>query len=133
VLFEPFPWEINNFNSGLAAGENLFILWFVLSRAGRLRRLFHGIVRKPYLLFSIVFGCLLLIMFSFLPNLGLLSRERAQLLPFVFAPLVAAETVRKRAARHVRLPLTGAARISTSAYRTYINANEPQTSRHHGD
>jgi hypothetical protein len=104
VLFQPFPWEVHNANAGLAAAENLFILWFVLSHAGRLRKLFREMRRKPYVLFSSVFACALLLMFSFLPNLGLLSRQRAQLLPFVFVPLVAAETVRKRAPRLRRLP-----------------------------
>ncbi len=42
-------------------------------------------------------------MFSLMPNLGLLSRERAQLLPFLFAPLIAAETARRRAARLARM------------------------------
>jgi hypothetical protein len=103
VLFQPFPWEINNFNAGMAAAENLFILWFVLSHAGRLRKLFREMRRKPYVLFSSVLACAVLLMFSFLPNLGLLSRQRAQLLPFVFVPLVAAETVRKRASRLARI------------------------------
>jgi hypothetical protein len=103
VLFQPFPWEVHNVNAGMAAGENLFILWFVLSHAGRLRKLFREMRRKPYVLFSSVLACALLLMFSFLPNLGLLSRERAQLLPFVFVPIVAAETVRKRAPRLARM------------------------------
>ena len=121
VLFQPFPWEIHNFNAGLAAAENLFILWFALSHAGHLRKLFRGMVRKPYVLFSSLFACALLLFLSFIPNLGLLSRQRAQLLPFVFAPLVAAETVRKRTARFVRStrratrPITGAAGIVTPA------------------
>jgi hypothetical protein len=99
VLLQPFPWEIHNFNAGLAASENLFILWLVLSHANRLPRLLLGIGREPYLLFSGTLACALLLMFSFLPNLGLLSRQRAQLLPFLFVPLVAAEAVRQRGAR----------------------------------
>jgi hypothetical protein len=96
VLFQPFPWEVHNFNAGLAAAENLFILWFALSHARRLRELLRGMVREPYVLFSSILACGLLLMLSLTGNLGLLSRQRAQLLPFVFAPLVAAEAVRKR-------------------------------------
>jgi len=99
VLFQPFPWEIQSFNTGLAAVENLFILWFALSHARRLRELLRGMVRQPYVLFSSLFACALLLMFSLMPNLGLLSRQRAQLLPFLFAPLVAAETARRGAVR----------------------------------
>jgi hypothetical protein len=105
VLFQPFPWEIQNFNTGLAAVENLFILWFILSHARRLRELLRGMVREPYVLFSSLLACALLLMFSLMPNLGVLSRQRAQLLPFLFAPLVAAETARKRAARLARMTL----------------------------
>jgi hypothetical protein len=102
VLFQPFPWEVHNFNAGLAALENLFILWFALSHARRLRRLFREIVQEPFVLFSSLFACALLLMFSFASNLGMLSRERAQLLPFVFATLVAAEAARKLPARLAR-------------------------------
>src|SRR5580658_6927794 len=99
VMLQPFPWEIHNFNAGLAAAENLFILLFVLSHADRLPRLFRGTAREPYLMFSMTLAGALLLMFSFIPNLGLLSRQRAQLLPFLFAPFVASETARKRGAR----------------------------------
>lgn len=103
VLFQPFPWEIQSFNTGLAAVENLFILWFALSHARRLRELLRAMLREPYILFSSLLACALLLMFSLTPNLGLLSRQRAQLLPFLFAPLVAAETARKRVARLARM------------------------------
>jgi hypothetical protein len=96
VLFQPFPWEVHNVNTGLAAAENIFILWFILSHIGRLRKMFRGMAREPYILFSSILAGGLLLMFSFLPNLGLLSRERAQLLPFLFALLMASEAVRKR-------------------------------------
>jgi hypothetical protein len=99
VLFQPFPWEIHNFAAGMAALENLFILWFVLSRAGRMRKLFRGMVRRPYILFSSLLAGMLLLMFSFIPNLGLLSRQRVQLLPFLFVVLVGAEAVQKRGTR----------------------------------
>jgi hypothetical protein len=108
VLFQPFPWEIHNFNAGLAAAENLFILWFVLSHAGRLRKLFRKMVQEPYVLFSSLLACALLLMFSFIPNLGLLSRQRVQLLPFLFAVLVGAEAVQGRGARVARITLRAA-------------------------
>jgi hypothetical protein len=96
VLFQPFPWEIHNVNTGLAAAENIFILWFALSHIGRLRKMFRGMAREPYILFSSILAGGLLLMFSLVPNLGILSRERAQLLPFLFALLMALEAVRKR-------------------------------------
>jgi hypothetical protein len=99
VMFRPFPWEAKNVNSGMAAVENIFIIWFALSRGRRLMGFFRGIFRDSYILFSSTLGVGLLLMLSLTPNLGLLSRERAQLLPFVFAPLVAAQAVRKKGTR----------------------------------
>lgn len=96
ILFQPFPWEVRNFTMGLAAVENLYILWVVLSHAGRIRSLFRRISKEPYALFSILFAVALLLMLSLTPNLGLTSRQRAQLLPFVFAPLIAAELIKHR-------------------------------------
>ncbi len=95
VLFEPFPWEVHNFNAGLAAMENLFILLFALSGARQARGLLRTIAH-PYLLYSWILTLTLLLMFSSIPNLGLLSRQRVQLLPFLFAPLVAAKGLEKR-------------------------------------
>jgi|ERR1017187_1243575 hypothetical protein len=103
VLFQPFPWEVHSVSAGMAAGENLFILWFVLSHLRRLRPLLRGMVREPYVLFSSILASGLLLMFSLTPNLGLLSRERAQLLPFLFGLLVTAEAVRKRGTRLARM------------------------------
>lgn len=96
VMFQPFPWEVNGFNSALAAAENIFLLWYIVINARRLRQLIRGMSGEPYLLFSSAIMILLLLMLSLTPNLGLISRQRAQLLPFLFALLVAAKTVRKR-------------------------------------
>jgi type II secretory pathway component PulF len=49
------------------------------------------------LLFCFALAVELLLMFSILPNLGLISRQRVQLLPFLFAVLVAAEATVRRA------------------------------------
>jgi hypothetical protein len=98
ILLQPFPWEVHNFSLGLAAAENLFIFAFIVSHLGRVRHLFRRILREPFILFCTLLALALLLMFSLLPNLGLLSRQRAQLLPFVFAPLVAAEFSRRRQA-----------------------------------
>jgi hypothetical protein len=97
VLLEPFPWEVHNVNSGLASFENLLIAWFLLRYGRRPRMIWRAIVRQPYLLFCFALAVELLLMFSILPNLGLISRQRVQLLPFLFAVLVAAEATVRRA------------------------------------
>jgi len=96
VLLQPFPWEVHNFNAGLAALENLFVGWFLLQQVRHFKELIRQVVRVPYLLFSGFAMLALLMMFSLLPNLGLISRQRTQLLPFLFAVLVQGEALRKR-------------------------------------
>jgi hypothetical protein len=113
VLFQPFPWEIHNLYAGMAAVENIFILWFACSHAKRLRALFRGIGREPFVLFSSLLACALLLMFSFIPNLGLLSRQRVQLLPFLFVPLVTADVARRRRPGFGRSPAEGSRRTVT--------------------
>ena len=85
VLFRPFPWEAHNVNAALSALENLFILIFTLRRARFLPRLIGGMRTNPFACFCLVLSLELLLILGPLPNLGLLSRERAQLLPFFFA------------------------------------------------
>jgi len=95
VLLQPFPWEIHNVNAALASLENLFIGWYLTTRLTKLRRMTSELVRVPYILFAGFAAVLLMVMFSFIPNLGLLSRQRVQLLPFLFALLVTAEGRRR--------------------------------------
>jgi hypothetical protein len=97
ILFRPFPWEVNSILAGLAAVENLILLCFVIVYWRR----FLAITHNPYILFSGFFASALLLMFSFVPNLGLLSRQRCQLLPFLFVVLVG---LSKRAA-NLPMPL----------------------------
>jgi hypothetical protein len=92
VLFRPFLWEAHNLNAVLAAIENVFLLFFTLRRVGSLKARIGQVARQPYLMFSITLAFLLLFVYSGTPNLGLLSRMRAQLLPFVFVALVGMET-----------------------------------------
>jgi hypothetical protein len=85
VLFRPFPWEAHNFNSALAALENVLILFLVFRKARRMPGVLAGIRGQPYSCFCLVVSFALLVVLGPFTNLGLLSRERAQLLPFFFA------------------------------------------------
>ncbi len=113
VLLEPFPWEVHNLNAALAAAENLFVGWFILMRARRLRRMVGEVIRRPYFLFAFIITIGLLAMFSYVPNLGLLSRQRAQLLPFLFAVLVAGDLVRPRRAVQANIVRTRWSKTTT--------------------
>jgi hypothetical protein len=88
VLFEPFPWDVRNFNEALAALENIFVAYLLIRYSRRVWLSRVGLSRQPYWIMSVCLSCQLLVVFSILPNVGLISRERAQLTPFLFATLL---------------------------------------------
>lgn len=83
VLFRPFPWEARNPNSLLAAGESLILLVLVAMSWRRLATFPKMAVRRPFLVFCLVYVLAFSIGFSFLANFGILARQRVQVLPIV--------------------------------------------------
>jgi hypothetical protein len=96
--FRPFPHEANNFQAMFASLEGLFLLLLVLFSARRLVRLPSAVFQTPFFAFCAVYTAGFLVAFSNFSNLGLLSRQRSQLLPFLLVLLVIplAEEVRER-------------------------------------
>jgi hypothetical protein len=88
VLFEPFPWDAHNSNAAMAAAENVFLAYLLIRYSRRVWASRAGLSRQPYWTMSVLLSCELLVVFSILPNVGLVSRERAQLTPFLFATLL---------------------------------------------
>jgi hypothetical protein len=113
ILFRPFPWEVINVNAGLAALENLLILFLVVQRIKKVRAIARMIIVDRYLLFCMLTVIQMIIILAPIPNLGLLSRMRAQLLPFLFAVLLMPSVQRRR---H---PMPAVARFP--GYRTAIS------------
>jgi hypothetical protein len=97
ALFRPLPWEGGNLLAAAAGLEGMFILLLLLSRlpqAMRALRLWRGgmIVTALTLFVS------LLVPLSAMSNFGLLVRQRAQMLPFLFMLLTAVRKPKRRAA-----------------------------------
>jgi hypothetical protein len=88
-LFRPLPYEAHNppaFASSLeGAALLLLVLWKLIPMV---RRGFRS-RRDPYMLFCIMFTFLFIIAFSSFLNLGLMARERSQVMPFFLAMIVA--------------------------------------------
>ncbi|MFZ4518098.1 MAG: hypothetical protein ACOYOP_06900 [Microthrixaceae bacterium] len=83
VLFRPFPWEARNPNSLLAAAESLLLLGLVAASWRRLATFPKMAVRRPFLVFCLVYVLAFAIGFSFIANFGILARQRVQVLPIV--------------------------------------------------
>jgi hypothetical protein len=83
VLFRPFPWELGSALAIVAGGEAVLLFALVIARLPRawraLKRWRGGIV-----VFSVIMTIALLAPLTAVTNFGLLVRQRAQMLPFLF-------------------------------------------------
>lgn len=107
VLLEPFPWAIRSLGEGLAAMENVLVGILLVTGVTHIREILSGIARNPYGRFSALLACPLLLMLSLIPNLGILSRQRCQLLPFLFAVLLVRESNKRAVMSRVRRSVFG--------------------------
>ncbi len=82
VLFRPLPNEAHNAPALASSLEGaLLLLLFVVKSPGILRRIFT-MRRDPYTLYAFVYTIGFVIAFSAFNNLGLMARERSQVMPF---------------------------------------------------
>lgn len=89
VLFRPFPWEADSMQTLAQAAEGMVLALLILLSWGRLRSLPRTVWRNPYLVYAIVFVVLFVVAFSSLGNVGILARQRTQMLPFFLVFLAA--------------------------------------------
>ncbi|MGH9177592.1 MAG: hypothetical protein ACRD0N_03425, partial [Acidimicrobiales bacterium] len=81
VLFRPFLFEARNGPAMVAAAEGTVMLALVVLARRRLVALPRLLRRHPYLLASLAYVIVAIYLFSSFRNLGLLARQRVQLLP----------------------------------------------------
>jgi hypothetical protein len=101
VPFRPFPTEGHNRQAQLAGLEGLLLFLLLLASLPRLRSLPRMLLRRPYVAMATAYSVGFIIAFSNVGNFGILTRQRAQLLPFLFVLLAlpAARAVRERGLR----------------------------------
>lgn len=83
VLFRPLPYEAHNPQAMASALESTALLLIFLWRSPKIIRNLKTVRRDPYVLFSLVMTFGFVILFSPFLNLGLMARERSQILPFL--------------------------------------------------
>ena len=88
VLFRPYPTEAHNAQALLSSLEGVALMALLIWRLPRMIRGLSSLRRRPYLMFSLFFTVGFIIVFSAIFNLGILARQRSQVLPFVLALLV---------------------------------------------
>lgn len=83
VLFRPFPWEADSAASLVSAGESTLIFLFLLRALPGLFNSAGQLVQRGQLLYSVAFTAVFVYVFSAIGNFGILSRQRAQVTPFI--------------------------------------------------
>src|SRR5262245_13035083 len=82
VLFRPLITEAGSVQSAAAALETTFLLVLSIFRFGWFVSALRNLRRRPYLAYALVYCVLFIVAFSSIANLGIVVRERVQLLPF---------------------------------------------------
>ena len=88
VLFRPYPTEAHNTQAIISSLEGVALIALLIWRLPRMIRGLSSLRRRPYLMFSLFFTIGFVVVFSVVLNLGILARQRSQVLPFVLALLV---------------------------------------------
>ena len=87
VLFRPFPWEIRNATTLAAALESVLLLVLLIASRRSLAALPRQALRNPYLAYVAGYSTLFIIAFANVGNIGILARQRTQLLPILLTLL----------------------------------------------
>jgi hypothetical protein len=89
VLFRPFPWELSTPLAATAGLESVLILAVVVFRLGAGWRAIRSRWRGGMVVCALIITISLIVPLTAAANFGLLVRQRAQLLPFLFMVLTA--------------------------------------------
>ena len=96
VLFRPFPWEVSSGTTLIAAAEALLLGALVVRCWESLASVPRQLLRNPYLAYVVGYSTLFIIAFANIGNIGILARQRTQLLP-VLLTLLALQPLRTAA------------------------------------
>lgn len=83
VLFRPLPYEAHNLQAMASALESTAFLLLIVWRLPKIIRNGFRVRSDPYVLMTMIMTLGFIVMFSPFLNLGLLARERSQILPFL--------------------------------------------------
>jgi hypothetical protein len=87
VLFDPLPFNFHGLSELIAAGENTLILVLIFASFRQLRIVPRAAFARAYVMMCVVYCVGFIYAFAALGNLGLITRERTLLFPFLLVPL----------------------------------------------
>ena len=88
VLFRPLPYEASSPGMLLSAVEAVVLLGLVIWRIPTMWANRQIVRRTPYMLLSLAFTAAFVIAFSSIFNLGIIARQRSQVIPFLLVVIV---------------------------------------------
>jgi hypothetical protein len=88
VLFRPLIFEASSPGMLLSALESMVLLGLAMWAIPTMWANRHVVRRTPYLILSLAFTAAFVIAFSSIFNLGILARQRAQVIPFLLVVIV---------------------------------------------
>ena len=106
VPYRPFPNEAHNLQVQLSSLEGLLLFALTILALPNLAKLPRLALRKPYVAFASVYTLGFIVAFANVGNFGILTRQRAQLLPFLFVILAFRWKRQRDERRPVLLPST---------------------------
>ena len=83
VLFDPLPFTFHGMGELVASLENSLLLVLVFASFRQLRVVPRAVFARAYVMMCLVYSAVFLYAFAALGNLGLITRERALLFPFL--------------------------------------------------
>jgi hypothetical protein len=89
LFFRPFPTEAHGFQQWLSAAEGVVLCGLFVTSRRRLRGLLRRLRDDPYYMVAIAYTAMFIFAFAAVANFGILTRQRVQLMPFVFVLLSA--------------------------------------------
>lgn len=87
VLFDPLPINAHSGSQLVAAAENSIIIVLILTSYRQLRIVPRASIARAYVMMCVVYSILFIYSFAALGNLGLITRERTLLFPFLLVLL----------------------------------------------
>jgi hypothetical protein len=84
LLFRPFPWEATSPFMFLAALDNIILIGILVVKRRNVMDTLRHLRTRPFAFFCVVLTIGLSVVFSTIPNLGLLMRQKTQITPFLY-------------------------------------------------
>lgn len=84
MLFRPLPWEANNLQAMAQSLESVMLIGVILLRIKSLGRAIASSLSSTYLRYLVICIIVFAVALSLIQNFGILARQRAMMLPFVF-------------------------------------------------